>query len=81
MEHFGDGPVGVLRLFAPFEDGDVAALETEGPHIGSDVGAGFVDHPDDPDGHRDLLDAQIRLIAPPFQNPADGLTQRGDLAQ
>ena len=76
----GEGGVGVEALLAAAENGGVAGLQAKDGAVDGDVGAGLIDDADDADGHADFADVQAVGAGRFFQQIADGIGERDDLA-
>ena len=73
LKQISNGTVGVLRLFAPFKDGDIAAFETECAYISCDIGTRLIDHTDHTDRYCHLLDLEAGIGIPAVKYPSDRL--------
>ncbi len=82
VEHAGMDRLGGLIAFAAAtKDDGIAGLEAEGTRVGSDVGAGFVDHAHDTQGGGDALDVKAIGAVPFGKDAAHRVLLFGDLAQ
>ena len=76
----GEGGVGVEDFLAAAQDRGVAALQAEDGAVDGDVGARLVDDADHADGHAHAADLQAIGTRGFVEQFADGIGQRGDLA-
>ena len=76
----GERGVGVEDFLAAAEDGGVAGFQAEDGAVDGDVGARFINNPDDADGHAAFADVDAVGARPVFERFADGVGERGDLA-
>ena len=77
----GDGARRMEALGAAAQDHRVARLEAQAAGVGGDVGARFVDHPDDPERHPHALDAEPVGPLPLGDHRADRIGESGDVVE
>ena len=76
-----DGDVGAQGVLAAAKDDGVAALDAEPDGVRRDVGAGFIDDPDDPERDADALDRDAGRRRVPLDDLPHGAGQRDELFQ
>ena len=76
-----DGDVGAQGVLAAAKDDGVAALDAEPDGVRRDVGAGFIDDPDDPERDADALDHDAGRRRVPLDDLPHGAGQRDELFQ
>jgi hypothetical protein len=70
---------GVDGVASALQDAGVAALDTQGKHVEGHVGAGFVDHADDTEGHTNALEVKAVVKYPMLEHMPQRRGQRGHL--
>ena len=73
-----DRPRRVVALGTAAQDGGVAGLQAQAAGVGGDVGARFVDHPDNAEGHPNAADVKAVRTVPGGHLVAHGVIQIGD---
>ena len=79
MHAFDDDTGRVTALRAAAQDHCVARFETQGAGVRADIGAGFVDHTDNANGHCDPLDREAIWTLERREVAANGVWQVGNL--
>ena len=77
----GDGGVRLDRRRRAPEERDVARLQAQAEGVAGDVGTRLVDDGDDAERHADLVDAEAVGPGPALGDLADGIGERGHLAE
>lgn len=80
LKQGGEGGVCIENLLTAAQDARVARFEAENGAVDGDVGTRFVNDADDADGHAHLADAQAVGTGPVVERFANGIGERGHLA-
>ena len=78
-QHIADCFVGMEGFPAPLQDHGIAAFHAQGDGVGGYIGPGFIDDPDDPQGHGHLGDGQPVGQGAPAEDPSHRIREPGHL--